>query len=194
MPNWVRVVISARKFLDLVFCMCCHENLFLETHLIPWKAELPKPVTLSLLDLNLDPHVKTFEFLKMSWLNMSGCLYMSEGEMTEDNKQQHVVEATIKKKKKYYTQLVCEDCLLVESTQRHSLHTIVSVRLSSTQFDSVRLSLRAFPGRNLRRNFSRQHQLYKRLLVYRTSGIVCQRQQVSVPIESWRNTSIQVFQ
>jgi len=33
----------------------------------------PIEVILSLLDLNLDPHVKTFEFLKMSWLKMSGC-------------------------------------------------------------------------------------------------------------------------
>ena len=39
------------------------------------KEELPKPVNSSLSDLNLDPHVKTFEFLKRARIKLSGCLW-----------------------------------------------------------------------------------------------------------------------
>jgi len=41
------------------------------------KEELPKPVNLSLSDLNLDTHVKTFEFLKRAWINEAAELEIS---------------------------------------------------------------------------------------------------------------------
>jgi len=67
----------SQKILGFGIYLLCHEFLFLETHLMSQKKELTNPVNLSLSDLNLDPHVKTFEILKRAWIKMSGCLHLA---------------------------------------------------------------------------------------------------------------------